>query len=132
MKKITRRAALYSFFKTILMLSPGLSLFVFACNTDETGNGNGNGCPSAGDGGNCTGSGTDITICSNHGHTMSLTAIQITNEVEGSYPLTIGNGHTHTVFLTAAYFDELQANRGIKITSSVDSGHNHDVVINCM
>jgi len=127
MNKITRRTALYAIFKSSLVISAGFSLITPACNN----NGNGNGCPSPENGGNCPGNGTNITICTNHGHTMTLSATDVNNAIEQNYTLTAGNGHTHTVFLTAAHFTELQANRGIKVTSSVDSGHNHDVVINC-
>jgi hypothetical protein len=44
--------------------------------------------------------------------------------------LTTGNGHTHTISLTAAQVVAIGQNQRVSGTSSTEAGHNHDVTFN--
>jgi hypothetical protein len=128
MKKISRRNALKSLLQTSLTLTAGMSLAAIMINCNDD---NGDSCPSAKAGGDCDANGTDLTICENHGHTMTVTAGEITTGTEIVYNIQGSSGHSHTVTLTAAHFTALQGNQGVEVRSTTDSGHSHTVVVNC-
>ena len=70
------------------------------------------------------------TISANHGHTVSITAAQLTAAGALDLELTTGNGHTHRVQLTAAEVGQIAGNTRVTKTSSTDGGHSHDVTFN--
>lgn len=69
-------------------------------------------------------------ISANHGHTVTVTAAQITSGNAVTATLTTGNGHTHTISLTAAQIVAIGQNQRVSGTSSTEAGHNHDVTFN--
>ena len=44
--------------------------------------------------------------------------------------LTTGNGHTHTIALTAAQVVSIGQNQQVAVVSTTDDGHNHNVTFN--
>ena len=64
-------------------------------------------------------------VSSNHGHTVAVTAAQITSGNAVTLTLTTGNGHTHTVSLTEAQIANIGAGSQVSETSSSASGHSH-------
>jgi hypothetical protein len=86
-----------------------------------------------GGGGNGDNGGTpgqsDITgsISGNHGHTVVLTVSQLEAGAAVTLNLTIGDGHTHTVRLSADEVQNIASGGSVTNTSSTDSGHSHGV-----
>jgi hypothetical protein len=73
-------------------------------------------------------SSVSAAIGSNHGHTITAPTVDEVNAgVEITLDLTTGNGHTHTVTLSAADLESLST-CGTEINSSTtDSDHPHSV-----
>ncbi len=69
-------------------------------------------------------------ISANHGHTVAVTAAQITAGNAVTATLTTGNGHTHTIALTAAQVVAIGQNQRVSGDSTTDAGHNHTVTFN--
>lgn len=68
-------------------------------------------------------------ISANHGHSVVITAAQIT--AAGDVTLTLTGGtHTHTVALTASQVGEIGAGTQVTATSSSTSAHTHLVTFN--
>ncbi len=111
-------------------LLTGFSKFLIACGA-KSGN---TATPAPSAGGDCTANGTEVTIGSNHGHTVNtISSADVTTGTQQSYGLNSGSaGHTHTFTVTAANFTTLQGNNGVLITSDTDgTGHTHAVTIDC-
>src|SRR2546425_2233487 len=70
------------------------------------------------------------TISANHGHTATITGAQLTAGGAVSVELTPGNGHTHTVGLSAAEIASIAANQQVSKESTNNSGHSHTVTFN--
>lgn len=97
-------------------------------------NGGGGGTPDGGTGGgNCATSGTSVTIGTNHGHTLAVSAADVTAGAEKTYDIQGGSTHPHSVTLTAANFATLQSdpNANLTLTSTTNAGHTHAVTIRC-
>jgi hypothetical protein len=67
------------------------------------------------------------TISDNHGHTVTLTASQLQAGEAVTLTMTTGNGHTHTVDLSAEDVQRIARACSVSVTSSIDSGHSHEV-----
>ena len=68
-------------------------------------------------------------ISANHGHSVVITAAQIT--AAGAVTLTLtGGAHTHTVALTAPQVGDIGAGTQVSVTSTSDSAHTHQVTFN--
>ena len=105
----------------------GAAALVAACGGDD----GGADAPSGGR--NCAVNGTNATIGSNHGHTITVTAADVAAGADKTYDIMGTAGHTHSVMITGAQFQTLQsnANGSIMVVSSSSSAHTHDVTILC-
>ena len=72
-----------------------------------------------------------MAISDNHDHTLTVPAAELDSTVNKTYTLTIGLAHTHMVTLTPAQLTQIKAKTAVKVTSSNDVGHFHEVTINC-
>lgn len=79
----------------------------------------------------CIENGTDIDISANHGHSLSVSKEDVAAGSEKTYTLTQGDGHTHSVTISASDFESLQDNNQITATSTSDAGHTHSVTVSC-
>lgn len=67
-----------------------------------------------------------------HIHTVSITRDDIVAGAQKTYTVTDnGNAHTHTVVVTAAQFADLASNTSVLLTTSLESAHDHQIVISC-
>lgn len=82
---------------------------------------------------NCATNGTNTTISGNHGHTITVTASDVSAGVDKTYDITGAGGHAHMVTVTAANFATLQsnANGSVMVTSTSGAAHTHTVTIVC-
>jgi hypothetical protein len=90
-----------------------------------------NATPDAPQGRNCNANGTNVTIGTNHGHTMTVPKDDVTAGAEKTYNIQGSSGHPHTVVVTAAMFTMLQNNTAVMATSSRDDMHDHTIMIVC-
>ncbi len=74
---------------------------------------------------------TTAAITANHGHTIMVTAADITAGVDKTYDITGGSGHMHAVTVNAAMFTMLKAGMTIMVTSTLGAGHTHAVTVAC-
>jgi len=81
----------------------------------------------------CTANGTSVTIGTNHGHVMAVSAADVTAGVDKTYDITGTSAHSHMVTVTAANFASLQTNPNgsVMLTSTSGGGHTHQVTIVC-
>lgn len=117
------------FLKKSAYTALAVSLIAFAgCESDSGGGGDGGGGGGGGDsGGGKTYSDISGAISANHGHSVTLTAVQQAAGTAVSLTLTTGDGHTHTLSLSDRQVQAL-ANGGDETgESSVDAGHSHAV-----
>jgi hypothetical protein len=70
------------------------------------------------------------SISANHGHTATITGAQLTAGAAVSLQLTVGNGHNHTVTLSAAEVTQIAGSTRVSKESSNDTGHSHTVSFN--
>ncbi len=69
-------------------------------------------------------------IGSNHGHNVTISAAVISAGGAVTLILSQGNGHTHSVALSAAQVGEIGQDNQVAATSSSDDGHSHPVTFN--
>jgi hypothetical protein len=69
-------------------------------------------------------------IGSNHGHSVAITAAVIGAGDAVTLILSQGNGHTHSVALSAVQVGEIGTGSQVTATSSSDDGHTHSVSFN--
>ena len=74
---------------------------------------------------------TTAAITANHGHTILVSATDITAGVDKTYDIRGTSGHTHSVVVSAAMFTMLKAGMAIMVTSTVGGAHTHAVTITC-
>lgn len=79
---------------------------------------------------NCLANGTSSNIGGNHGHTLSVSATDVTSGIEKIYDIQGSSAHSHQVTVTAAHFVTLASNQSVVITST-SAGHTHSVTISC-
>jgi hypothetical protein len=82
------------------------------------------------DGGGCP-SGATANIASNHGHSMSVSAGDVSAAAAKDYDIQGTSPHSHTVSLTGADFDMLAAGENVVVESTSDGTHTHMVTIGC-
>ena len=70
------------------------------------------------------------SISANHGHTAAITGAQLTAGAAVRLELTVGNGHTHSVTLSAAEVTQIAGNTRVSKESSDAGGHSHTVTFN--
>lgn len=83
--------------------------------------------PTAGGGGSGDKSGA---ISSNHGHTATITAAQLTAAAEVALDIRGASDHPHTVALSAAEVASIAGGQRISKESSTDAAHSHTVTFN--
>jgi hypothetical protein len=105
--------------QSVLAILAGATITITGCGDDDD--------PGSGP----SGQGEVGTISANHGHSVSLTAGQITagGAVTG-LQLSTGNGHTHTIDLTAAQVVAIGQNQQVSVISTTTDAHNHTVTFN--
>lgn len=98
------------------------------CGGDDGGGGTDSGV-----GRSCTQNGTTVTIGSNHGHVLAVTAADVSAGQAKTYDITGTSDHPHSVTVTAANFTSLQNNPSgsVQVTSTSGGGHTHQVTILC-
>ena len=69
-------------------------------------------------------------VGSNHGHNVAITEALINAGGAVTLILSQGNGHTHSVALTAVQVGEIGQGNRVGATSSSDNGHSHPVTFN--
>ena len=77
-----------------------------------------------------SGQGEVGSISANHGHSVSISAAQITAGGALNLQLSSGNGHTHTIDLTAAQVVAIGQNQQVSVVSTTNEAHNHTVTFN--
>ena len=102
-----------------------------ACGGGDDGDGDGASPDGGGGGGDCAANGTQVTIGTNHGHTLEVSAADVSAGAEQTYQIMGSSAHPHTVVVTAAHFAMLQAGESVTVVSSSDAGHTHSVTISC-
>ena len=70
------------------------------------------------------------SISANHGHTVTITAAQLTAGGDVTLLLTEGSGHTHNVSLTGGEVVQIRDNQKVAKESTSNSGHSHTVTFN--
>lgn len=121
--------------KTFLKKASGVVLVaiptytIVACSSD----GSDDDDPTGGGGGqvNCLDNGTNSSIGSNHGHSLTVSKGDVTTGAEKTYAIQGSSGHPHSVTITAANFTTLKSNQNITVTSTANSGHTHSVTVSC-
>jgi hypothetical protein len=118
--KLTRRQ--------FLVTTIGGAAVIAACGGDD-----GGGSDASTGERNCATNGTSATISANHGHTIMVTASDITAGQDKTYNIQGTSDHAHMVTVTAANFSTLQsnANGSVMVTSTSGGGHTHSVTIVC-
>ena len=74
---------------------------------------------------------TTATIGANHGHSITVTAADITAGVDKTYDIKGTSAHPHAVTVSAAMFTMLKAGMAIMVTSTVGGAHTHAVTVTC-
>lgn len=87
--------------------------------------------PPQGNSTNCASNGTSSSIGTNHGHTLTVSAADVSAGIEKTYDIQGGSPHAHSVTVTAEQFSSLQNNQQVSATSSNGGGHTHSVTISC-
>lgn len=97
--------------------------------------------PSCGGGGGGTDAGRSDTgggggacggiVDDNHGHSISVPRADVEAGAPRSYDIMGSAGHSHTVMISAAQFGILNDVGSVIVTSSLSSGHSHQVTVNC-
>jgi hypothetical protein len=80
---------------------------------------------------NCGTNGTSSSIGSNHGHSIVVSAADVTAGVDKTYNIQGSSAHMHSITVSSAQFADLQNNQQVTGTSTSDSGHTHSVTISC-
>ncbi len=78
------------------------------------------------------GGGGDVAgaISANHGHTATVTRVQITAGNEVNLDIHGTADHPHTVALSAAQVGQIGAGQRVEQTSTTDASHSHNVTFN--
>jgi hypothetical protein len=70
-------------------------------------------------------------ISGNHGHVLMVTKEDVAAAVEKAYDIRGSSPHGHTVTVSHEMFQQLTDNHAVMVTSSVNDGHSHDIMIAC-
>ena len=79
----------------------------------------------------CLTNGTNSSISSNHGHSLTLSKEDVENAFEKTYSIKGSAGHDHMVTITSSEFETLKNNQSISATSTSSSGHTHNITVSC-
>ena len=74
--------------------------------------------------------GTSVNISGNHGHSLTVTAAEITQGVAKTYTLTAPD-HDHMVTISVGAFAMLANNETAMTVSTNGGGHTHNITITC-
>jgi hypothetical protein len=98
------------------------------CGGDDGGGGTDSGVSRS-----CTTNGTTVSIASNHGHVLMVSAADVAAGQAKTYDITGTSDHAHMVTVTAANFASLHSNPSgsVQATSTSGGGHTHQVTIVC-
>lgn len=80
------------------------------------------------DGGICPG-GPMVEITTTHQHSLTIPEADVEAGVTKTY--TITGAHTHEITLTESDFERLADGKSVGMPSTVDSGHDHQILIIC-
>jgi hypothetical protein len=87
--------------------------------------------PPNGGNADCLANGTNSSISSNHGHSLTVSSADVNAGAEKTYNITGSSGHSHSVTVSVANFTTLQSNQQISVNSTSGDGHTHNVTISC-
>jgi hypothetical protein len=73
----------------------------------------------------------NVSIGSNHGHSMTVAMADLNSTAPKSYAIRGSSSHPHTVTITPAQFATLKATGTLSVTSSTDNGHPHTITVTC-
>ncbi|MCB0494521.1 MAG: hypothetical protein KDC79_00170 [Cyclobacteriaceae bacterium] len=80
----------------------------------------------------CLANGTNTSIGSNHGHTLTVSKDDVNAAVEKTYSIKGSSAHDHSVTISSAQFASLKNdNNSITVSSTSSSGHSHSVTVTC-
>lgn len=71
------------------------------------------------------------TIALNHGHVLVIPEADLDATTARTYDIAGSAGHAHTVTFTPAQLAALKAGSTVTVTSSLNSGHSHEVGSSC-
>ncbi|MGM9488739.1 hypothetical protein [Ideonella sp. YS5] len=106
-------------------------LWLQACGGGGSGYGSGGG-NGGGSGGGLSCGASGASIANNHGHTLTIDETDLNSTTDKTYSIMGTAGHNHTVTFTVAQLGMLKNGQSVTVTSSTDSGHNHDVTAKCV
>lgn len=110
----------------LLLAAPVYALISCSSSDDSSPN-----PPPTGGNPDCLANGTNSSIGSNHGHSLTVSSADVNAGAEKTYNISGSSGHSHSVTVSAANFDTLKNNQQISITSTNDDSHTHNVTISC-
>ncbi len=110
----------------LLLAAPAYALLNCSSSDDS----NSNPLPSGGNP-DCLTNGTNSSIGSNHGHSLTVSSADVNAGAEKTYSITGSSPHSHSVTVSAANFTTLKSNQQISINSTSGGGHTHNVTISC-
>ena len=87
--------------------------------------------PPTGGNPDCLANGTNSSIGSNHGHSITVSSADVNAGAEKTYNITGSSGHSHSVTVSAANFNTLKSNQQISVNSTTEDSHTHNVTISC-
>jgi len=79
----------------------------------------------------CLLNGTNSSVSSNHGHSVTVSKADVEAGVDKQYSIQGSSDHNHTITVSASEFSTLKINQQVQVTSSSGGGHNHSVTISC-
>ncbi len=120
--------------KTFIQKSVGAMLIavpiytILGCSSTDNGDGE---VPIPNSNADCLANGTDISIGSNHGHSLTVSKADVESGVAKTYTIKGTSPHNHDVSLTAANFTALKSNTALLLTSTNGDDHSHSVQVSC-
>jgi len=113
-----------------IILLGGATITIAACGSSSPSNPSGTPTPGATPTPGGTVANKTAQISANHGHTLTITAAQLT--AAGALTLTTtGNaGHDHTLALTGAEVTQIAGGTQVAKATSTDGGHSHTATFN--
>lgn len=115
----------------LLLTIPAYSLMDCSSSGDDSNNPNPNPNPNPSPSGNCLQNGTNSLIRENHGHTLMVSAADISAGTQKTYNIKGSADHQHDITLTLADFNSLSSNTSITKNSTSGDGHLHSVTVSC-
>ena len=112
----------------LIITGPALTLLNCSSSDDSSTGSNNNNNYSELD---CLANGTNTSISSNHGHSLTVSREDVEAGTEKEYSIQGGSGHNHLITVTAANFNTLANNQSIAVQSTTDDSHTHSVTISC-